>query len=169
MERKKGVMKRRGWALRLIWRDDGRRELGGRMERRGGNNLCWLTSPRWPCRRGHGSLHLPEIISLTHTLTHTITHTHLPQNGKKKGLMIFQHVHTNSQNPSLQFFLQEPGRASMCVRLSHFEDWKWFCVPASVCVLRGCVSCLGHHMFPTNLFSPLKKKSLSICILSSFN
>lgn len=114
MERKKGVMKRRGWALRLIWRDDGRRELGGRMERRGGNNLCWLTSPRWPCRRGHGSLHLPEIISLTHTLTHTITRTHLPQNGKKKGLMIFQHVHTNSQNPSLQFFCRSPG-VPVCV------------------------------------------------------
>lgn len=128
------------WALKLISRDEEGEKRGTREERketrRRGNNLCCLTSPRWPCRRGHGSLHLPEIISHKSTLRCAWAHTF--PNHKKGGLMIFQHLHTISQNPSLQF-LQEPRRASMCVCVCFTLKIESVCVCLQVSMYYGCV------------------------------
>lgn len=46
-------------------------DAGDHLEKWGtgrrGHNLCWLTSPCWPYRRGHDTLHLPQIITRSHT------------------------------------------------------------------------------------------------------
>lgn len=150
----------RRWASRLIWRDEGRRDGRKRRRerrRRGGNNLCWLTSPCWPCRRGRGSLHLPQIISLTHTLKCGCTHTF--PNGKKKrkkkGLMIFQHLH--NQPETLQF-LQEPRHASVCVFVcvSHFEDRVCVCVCTCLCIMWVCVMSGAPYVPHKFVFTPKK-------------
>lgn len=144
----------------------GGRKKGERTREKGrrrGNNLCWLTSPYWPS----GSLHLPEIIphKNTHTQSDVRAHTLPPQIAKKKKKnWWYSNTFTQSVGARHSGFYRS---LSICVSVcvSHFEDGECLCVFASV--LCGCVSCLGHHMFPTNLFSPLK--SPSVRMISSFN
>lgn len=92
-------------------------------------------------------------LSQTHTHTHACTHTF--PNGKEKGLMIFQHLHTISQNPSLQF-LQEPMHASVCVCISLWRLKVFVCVCKCLCITWVCVMSGAPYVPHKFVFTPKK-------------
>lgn len=98
--------------------------------------------------------------NLSQTHTHSDVHAHAPfQMAKKKGLMIFQHLHTISQNPSLQF-LQEPRRASMCVCVCvYISLWRlkvFVCVCKCLCITWVCVMSGAPYVPHKFVFTPKK-------------
>lgn len=108
------------WALRLIQRDERRKEKRGKDKREGEEegqqsvlvNFSLLTQWLPPSARNYPSQ------KHTHTIRRACTHTSPPNcEKKKKELMIFQHVYTISRRPSL-WFLQELVHMCKCVCLT---------------------------------------------------